>query len=293
MRASSTSRTPSHGRRRARRRSGTGWLLAFALMALAGGAGTLAFGVPQIRAADGSTPAATGAPTGSASAPASPPTASPPAGPSTSPSTKAPPVYRLPGKPPERGENSFTIGTTKGAIAGRSGTLRRYRVAVEVGSKEDVEEFGAIVDRTLSDPRSWTAGGQVRLQRVPQGADYDFTVYLATRYTAHEMCARGGTNNNINGISYTSCRAVGQVIINLDRWRLSVAHFIEAKIPLAVYREYVVNHETGHELGRSHERCPGDGEVAPVMMQQTLFLDGCKANAWPYVKGKLYRGPLL
>ena len=164
---------------------------------------------------------------------------------------------------------------------------------MEVGSNEDVEEFGAFVDRTLSDPRSWTAGGQVRLQRVARGEDYDFTVYLATRYTAHEMCARGGTNNNINGVSYTSCRAAGQVIVNLDRWRLSVDHFVEAKIPLSLYREYVVNHETGHELGRSHERCPGDGKTAPVMMQQTLFLDGCKANAWPYVKGRLYRGPLL
>lgn len=288
MRASSTSRSPSRRRRRARRRSGTGWLLALALMALAGGAGTLAFGVPQIRAADTSGPTATVAPTGSA--PASP-TGSPAVSPSPSP--KAPPVYRLPGKPPERGENSFTIGTTRGAVAGRSGTLRTYRIAVEVGSKEDVEEFGAFVDRTLSDPRSWTAGGQVRLQRVARGEDYDFTVYLATRYTAHEMCARGGTNNNINGVSYTSCRAVGQVIVNLDRWRLSVDHFVEAKIPLSLYREYVVNHETGHELGRSHERCPGDGKTAPVMMQQTLFLDGCKANAWPYVKGRLYRGPLL
>lgn len=287
MRASSTSRSPSRGRRRARRRSGTGWLLALALTALAGGAGTLAFGVPQIRAADTSAPTATAAPTGSAPAT----TTSPAASPSLSP--KAPPVYRLPGKPPERGEDSFTIGTTRGSIAGRSGTLRKYRIAVEVGSKEDVEEFGSFVDRTLSDPRSWTAGGQVRLQRVAQGEDYDFTIYLATRYTAHEMCARGGTNNNINGVSYTSCRAVGQVIVNLDRWRLSVDHFVEAKIPLPLYREYVVNHETGHELGRSHERCPGDGKTAPVMMQQTLFLDGCKANAWPYVKGKLYRGPLL
>jgi hypothetical protein len=286
MRASSTSRTPSHERRRARRRSGTGWLLALALIALAGGAGTLAFGVPQIRAADTSGPTATATPTGSAPA-------SPTRTPAASPSTEAPPVYRLPGKPPERGEDSFTIGTTRGAIAGRSGTLRRYRIAVEVGSKEDVEEFGAFVDRTLSDPRSWTAGGQVRLQRVGRGEDYDFTVYLATRYTAHEMCARGGTNNNINGVSYTSCRAVGQVIVNLDRWRLSVDHFVEAKIPLSLYREYVVNHETGHELGRRHERCPGDGEVAPVMMQQTLFLDGCEANTWPYVKGRLYRGPLL
>jgi hypothetical protein len=162
-----------------------------------------------------------------------------------------------------------------------------------VGSNEDVQEFGDIVEAALSDPRSWTAGGQVRFQRVAAGESYDFTVYLATRVTAHDMCARGGTNNNIDGVSYTSCRAVGQVILNLDRWRLSVDHFVEAKIPLSLYRQYVVNHETGHELGWRHERCSGAGDPAPVMMQQTLFLNGCQANAWPYVDGKLHRGPLL
>ena len=47
------------------------------------------------------------------------------------------------------------------------------------------------------------------------------------------------------------------MIINLDRWRLSVPHFVDAGVPLDAYRTYVVNHEVGHQLGHGHERCPG------------------------------------
>ncbi|WDZ85427.1 DUF3152 domain-containing protein [Micromonospora cathayae] len=199
----------------------------------------------------------------------------------------------MPGPVPSAGRGSFGFDDRAGALLGRSGTLRRYRVAVEHGSGEDVRAVGTEVEQVLAAPGSWIGGGRLRLQRVPAGAAHDFTVYLATARTAGRMCAAGGVDIRVGGRPYTSCRAPGKVILNLDRWRTSVPHFVAAGVALSVYRAYVVNHEVGHELGHRHERCPGRGRPAPVMMQQTLFLKGCTANPWPYLDGRRHTGPRL
>ncbi|MEW1587109.1 DUF3152 domain-containing protein [Micromonospora vinacea] len=204
-----------------------------------------------------------------------------------------PPVLRVPGAVPSAGTGGFGYDARSGPVLGRAGELRRYRVAVESGSAEDAAEFALAVRAALAGPGSWVDSGRLRLQQVPGAAPRDFTVYLATARTAGRMCAEGGVDIRINGRPYTSCRAPGKVIINLDRWRLSVPHFVSAGVPLTVYRTYVVNHEVGHQLGHRHERCPGAGRAAPVMMQQTLFLNGCRVNQWPYLNGRRYTGPAL
>ncbi|MFG2048815.1 DUF3152 domain-containing protein [Micromonospora sp. NPDC048935] len=215
-------------------------------------------------------------------------------GPSPSAAVVSPsPVLRVPGPVPSAGTGTFDYDARSGPVLGRAGELRRYRVAVESGSNEAVADFAQAVQVALAGPGSWVDSGSLRLQQVPGGAPRDFTVYLATARTAGQMCARGGVDIRVDGRPYTSCRAPGQVIINLDRWRLSVPHLVSARVPLDVYRTYVVNHEVGHQLGHRHERCPGAGRPAPVMMQQTLFLNGCRVNPWPYLDGRRYAGPAL
>ncbi len=258
--------------------------------------GTIALiGVFRVNLGDGpigdrGMPASAGPPTPTAAATVAPPSA---AAPTSAAPTSAPPVLRLTGAVPPSGSGNFRYSAIRGEVLGTAGILRRFRVAAERESGEDIEEFAAAVDLALDDPGSWIGSGQLRLQRVPNGTTHDFTVYLATAETAREMCAVGYVDIRIDGKPYTSCRAPGKVIINLDRWRLSVDHFVAAKVPLATYRLYVINHEVGHELGHGHEQCPGAGQPAPVMMQQTLFLKGCVANPWPYLRGHRYAGPAL
>ncbi|WP_410821739.1 DUF3152 domain-containing protein [Micromonospora sp. 050-3] len=228
---------------------------------------------------------------------APPPLVAGPLPPDPSPSdavpSSPPPVLRVPGAVPSAGTGGFGYDARSGPVLGRAGELRRYRVAVESGSDEEAAEFAQAVETALAGPGSWIDSGRLRLQQVPGAAPRDFTVYLATARTAGRMCARGGVDIRIGGRPYTSCRAPGQVIINLDRWRLSVPHFVSAGVPLTVYRTYVINHEVGHQFGHRHERCPGAGRPAPVMMQQTLFLNGCRVNPWPYLNGRRHTGPAL
>ena len=68
------------------------------------------------------------------------------------------------------------------------------------------------------------------------------------------------------------------MVINLDRWRHAVPHWTGTRTE---YRQMVINHEFGHRIGKPHRWCPGVGDLAPVMQQQTYSLQGCKANSWP------------
>ncbi|BEL04481.1 DUF3152 domain-containing protein [Actinoplanes sichuanensis] len=184
---------------------------------------------------------------------------------------------------PEQGRGTWSEAARQdGGPAGREGQVMRYRVAVERGIEGvTADAFADKVTTTLEDPRSWTAGEQYRFRRVGPGQSADFVVRLATPGTRDALC------DGADG--YTSCRNGANVVINVARWVKGVPRY---GAPLSVYRQYVVNHEVGHRLGESHQRCPRRGGPAPVMQQQTLGLHGCTANPWPYPDGRLHQGPL-
>jgi len=211
--------------------------------------------------------------------------------PSAGPVFPADGVLQIAGSVPDKGSGRFEFAATRGAVAGTKGKVRRYKVAVEKGSGEDLGAFTAQVRAVLEDSRSWIGAGRFRLQMVTGAEKADFTVYLATRGTAGRMCQQGGTNIRIGGVPYTSCRTTGKAIINLDRWRKSARPYVESRTSLAEYRRYVINHEVGHEFGHRHESCPKAGGPAPVMVQQTLTLRGCVPYSWPRRNGRDLSGP--
>ncbi|WP_222194061.1 DUF3152 domain-containing protein [Modestobacter italicus] len=176
----------------------------------------------------------------------------------------------------EQGAGTVSVVDGASGVYG-TGPLQRFVVEVEDGIGVDGAQFAAAVEATLGDPRSWGAGGQRSFQRVgaaeAAGGDYEFRVSLVSPGSMETYCPGVGTGG------YTSCRYGERAVINLARWETAVPDYGG---DVATYRQYVVNHEVGHALGNGHEQCPGPGQLAPVMQQQTLGLQGCAKNAWPF-----------
>lgn len=167
----------------------------------------------------------------------------------------------------EAGPGTFALAAAAPAET-RGATT--YRVEVEHGLPFAPADVAGFVESTLSDPRGWAAGEQHRLVRVGHSAD--LRIVLASPETADKLCAPLDTQGRL------SCRNGADVVINAWRWRHGADGYAGRLID---YRRYVVNHETGHALGYPHASCPGAKQPAPVMVQQTLGLDGCKPNPWP------------
>jgi hypothetical protein len=176
----------------------------------------------------------------------------------------------------EQGAGTLSVVDGSSAVYG-SGPLSRFVVEVEDGINVDGAAFAAAVETTLGDPGSWGNGGRMSFQRVgvaeASTGQYEFKVSLVSPGSMETYCPGVGTGG------YTSCRYGERAVINLARWATAVPHYDG---DIQAYRHYVVNHEVGHVLGHGHVNCPGPGQLAPVMLQQTLGLQGCVRNAWPY-----------
>jgi hypothetical protein len=165
-----------------------------------------------------------------------------------------------------------------------SGQKYTYRVDVEQGLGLDGELFAEAVQKTLNDDRSWAHNGGRTFERIHSGRP-DFVITLASPGTTAEWCAKSGLDTTVDNVSCDSA-STERVMINAYRWAQGSKTYGDK---IHAYRQMLINHEIGHRLGYSHVTCDKQGELAPVMQQQTKFLeyDGirCKANPWPYPRG--------
>ena len=142
----------------------------------------------------------------------------------------------------------------------------KYQVAFKGSVGASAADFAALADQILNSPNGW-ARASIRFEQVKSGGA--FTLWLSEdRYlpSFSRICS-----------TYYSCSVGNNVIINLDRWLSGTA----IKMSIGDYRNMVINHEVGHWLGWGHSYCPGAGQTAPLMMQQSKGLNGCVGNPYP------------
>ena len=179
-------------------------------------------------------------------------------------------------KIPASGPGAFVRAKVDGPKVGRKGAqFLRYDVKVEKNLPYDADETARQIQTTLSDSRSWIGVENWLLQLVSDPAKADFTIYLATPGTVDRYCWPLRTYGKV------SCQAGSKVMLNARRWAYGAPAYGK---DVSGYRQYLVNHEVGHRLGHGHVGCPGKGKRAPVMMQQTKGVGGCRANPWPNPK---------
>ncbi|WP_127097450.1 DUF3152 domain-containing protein [Brachybacterium saurashtrense] len=185
------------------------------------------------------------------------------------------------------GEGTWTVAAPVDAPTGEAGadadgedgsdgqeerpSARTYAVRVEDGIGIDADEAATEIAAVLADERGWQDREDVVFQQVASPEEAEFTISLASPPTVDEMCLPARTGG------LWSCRIGPDVALNSDRWLLATPTYED----LAEYRAYMVNHEVGHFLGFGHADCGGEGRRAPVMLQQSIDLQGCVPNAWP------------
>lgn len=171
----------------------------------------------------------------------------------------------------ELASRQATEQATRQQNATHSGTFT-YDVTTRGSIIADFVEFESQANQTLNDARGWARLG-VSFQEVDSGGD--FTLVLSEA---------GQVPSFSSGCSVDwSCRVGRYIIINQDRWLYASDAWNQSGGSLRDYRHMVVNHETGHWLGHDHNftGCSVTGQLAPLMEQQSIDLQGCSFNPWP------------
>lgn len=204
------------------------------------------------------TPSATASATGA--------TATPAASPSTTPIVV-----------PTRGTGTFTTVTVPQTTTATTGREVTYILQIENGLGADNATIAKTVGADLLNARGWQGVDHVRFVQLTaaelaKGQKPILTITLASPDTVNKLCAPLDTHGE------WSCGNNGRATLNYERWMLGVPYFGKE---LATYHAYMVNHEVGHILGHPHQHCAKAGDYAPVMQQQSMGLQGCKAWPWP------------
>jgi uncharacterized protein DUF3152 len=173
---------------------------------------------------------------------------------------------------PATGPGTYDAAGKRVKPASKAGRLIRFDVKVEKNLDIPADEAATMIAGILNDQRSWRGTGRVRFELVSGDSDQaELHAYIVTPGTTDRLCAPLRTRGEV------SCQNRNRIVLNAKRWLLGAKSY---GTDLTNYRRYVVNHEFGHYLGHGHVGCPRRGKLAPIMLQQTKGLQGCRKNPW-------------
>ncbi|MFN8126875.1 MAG: DUF3152 domain-containing protein [Candidatus Nanopelagicales bacterium] len=179
---------------------------------------------------------------------------------------------RVPAAVPLRptGDGYLVVDRTRPPVG--TGRLVTYTVEVTHPLRDQAGPLSRAVSGALDNvAHGW--GREARLQQIADPGAATIRILLADPAQVDGLCAQAGYATN----GQYSCWNGRFAALNSRRWFSGAAGF--ASLPQ--YRTYQVNHEFGHGLGHAHEYCAGAGQLAPLMMQQSKGLLGCRPNPWP------------
>ena len=161
---------------------------------------------------------------------------------------------------------NFTISPAGASV------VRTYCTAVNGVPTSELDDLIGKLAATYSDTRGWNNNGKIAFKRVTSGCEYKVVIAAPNLMTSYGAICD----------DYYNCQVGNSVIVNNDRWLYATDPWKKTGQNLETYRLLIINHETGHRLGfRDNPTCPGAGQPAPVMMQQSIDLKGCVFNTWP------------
>lgn len=180
---------------------------------------------------------------------------------------------RAVGRADGRSESEILAKAQQTAQNSGYGMVQYHYCVVTNGEVGSVEDFSNAVFRILNSEHGWARAGAIFEPSTDGNCDFDIVLAQAsTLPTFSSVCSE-----------QYSCRVGNNVIINDDRWNSGTDVWMSGGGDLARYRTMVINHEVGHRLGHidNEMTCAGAGQAAPLMQEQSIFLDGCAINEYP------------
>jgi hypothetical protein len=141
---------------------------------------------------------------------------------------------------------------------------------------DEAQHFRQTIHQTLNDPRSWG----ISFNDVP----LDFLLKLP-KETAFIIRLTPATHLNKMYAQFKeqqlSVANMDQRTIHINYCRWTEGCPNQSQLPLEQYRQYVIQHEVGHMMGKGHPTTLPNQKEAPIMMQQTLGIHQFQPNQWP------------